>query len=214
VKAPAFINEESKRSRVQIPLRAPIILLGVMTIQRNESITLLKQHVTEPVLIKHCLAVGAIMRGIASEINENPELYENCGILHDVDFQTTKENPAEHGLLAQQILEGKIPQESLQAIKAHNHEHTGLPPNSKIDFALIASDALSGLVIAAALVRSDKKLSEVKPKSIAKRFKEKGFARACRRELILYCEKLGIERTRFFEIALTSLQSIHEELGL
>ena len=181
---------------------------------RSDAISLLKEKITEPVLIKHSLAVGAIMKGIASEIGENLELWEATGILHDIDFQITKDNHKEHGILAQEILKDSLPQENLYAIKAHNHEHTGAEPVEKIDFALISSDAVSGLIIAAALVRPDKQLSEVKIKSITKKFKQKDFARACSRESMMLYEKLGLSREQFFEIALESLKQIHEELDL
>jgi uncharacterized protein len=186
----------------------------VITMNRTEAILLLKEKITEPVLIKHSLAVGAIMKGLATELKEDPELWEATGILHDIDFQTTKDDHKQHGILAQEILKDKLPPESLYAIKAHNHEHTETNPIEKLDFALISSDAVSGLIIAAALVRPDKQLSEVKVKSITKKFKQKDFARACSRESMMLYEKLGLERGKFFEIALESLKQIHEELDL
>jgi len=181
---------------------------------RFEAISLLKEKITDDKLLKHCLDVGAIMGGVASELGEDPQEWETCGILHDIDFQQCKDDYKQHCFLAQEILKGKVSDEILKAIMAHGFEHTGVEPKSKMDNALIASDSVSGLVIATALVYPSKKLEDVKLKSVKKRFKEKDFARACRRELILYCEKIGLEKEKFFEIALESLKKIHEELSL
>lgn len=192
---------------------------------REKAVALLKERITEPVLIKHSLAVGAIMSGMAEYINNQQvetttegrlsiEEWTNTGILHDLDFQITKNDPSKHGLMCQSWLEGKLSPESLHAIKAHNNEHTGTKPESRMDNALIAAYSLSGLVIATALVYPSKKLEDVKLSSVSKRFKAKDFARACRRELILYCERVGIEQEKFFEIALVSLQKIHKDLEL
>ena len=80
--------------------------------------------------------------------------------------------------------------------------------------ALIASDAVSGLIIACALVMPSKKLEEVKVKTVKKKFKQKDFARNVSRERILFCEQIGIPREKFFELALNALKGVSDELGL
>ncbi len=80
--------------------------------------------------------------------------------------------------------------------------------------ALIAADAISGLIVAAALIVPSKKLKDVKVKSIKKKFKQKDFARNCKRQNILLCEDIEIPREKFFEIALNALQKIADQLGL
>jgi predicted hydrolase (HD superfamily) len=74
--------------------------------------------------------------------------------------------------------------------------------------------AISGLIIAAALIMPSKKLADVRVESISNKFKQKDFARNCNREHILYCEKIDIPKEKFFEISLTALQKISNELGL
>ena len=179
-----------------------------------EANQLLKKHISKSNLLKHCYAVGAIMRGLGEELGENADEWEICGLVHDVDFAKTEENPAEHGILAEDILSGKVSEEIIHAIKAHNFEYTGVKPESKMDNGLIAADAISGLVIACTLVYPSKKIADVKLKSVSKRFKARDFARACNRENMLYCEKIGIEKARFFEISLESLKKVSDELGL
>ena len=83
-----------------------------------------------------------------------------------------------------------------------------------MEYALIASDGISGLIVACALVMPSKKLAEVKPKTILKKFKQKDFARRVRRDRIMMCEKLGLSLQEFAEISLEALKNISGELGL
>ena len=181
---------------------------------REEALNLVKENVSNKNLIKHMLAVEAIMKGVAEKIGEDPEEWSMIGLLHDVDFDKTKDNPKIHAIIAAEMLQGKIDDEKIRVIKCHNFENTGIMPEKKVDYALIAADAVSGLVIAAALVIPSKKLADVKTDSISKRYKEKDFARNCNREHMLFCEKFGLTKEEFFEIALRSLQGISAELGL
>jgi uncharacterized protein len=180
---------------------------------KQEAISLMKEKVTEENLQKHCLAVGAIMRGLANELGEDSEVWEICGLLHDLDFEETKDNPKQHSLKTTEMLAEKLDEPSLHAIRAHNFEHTGVLPEGKMDNALISADAVSGLGIATALLRPTH-LEGMTPKSLKKSFKKKDFARKCSRENIMYCEKLGLESGKFFEITIESLKTIAGELGL
>jgi predicted hydrolase (HD superfamily) len=80
--------------------------------------------------------------------------------------------------------------------------------------ALIASDAISGLLVACALVMPSKKLADVKVETVIKKFRDKDFARGAERERILICEEIGIPREKFFEIALDGLKNVAAEIGL
>jgi predicted hydrolase (HD superfamily) len=151
---------------------------------------------------------------MAEFLGEDKEKWALVGLLHDVDFDKTFDDPKKHSLIAVEILEGKVDEEIIHAVKSHNFENTGVMPESRMDFSLIAADAISGLIIACALVIPSKKLADVKADSIARRYKEKDFARNCSRDRIYVCEKVGIDRVKFAEIALKALQSISEDLGL
>lgn len=80
--------------------------------------------------------------------------------------------------------------------------------------ALIAADALSGLIVPTALMMPSRKLAEVNVNSLTKKFKDKSFARNVSREHIMVCEDLGLERNEFFKLALDALQKIGDELGV
>jgi len=180
---------------------------------RDDAFSLIKQNVMKENLLKHMIAVEVIMRKTAEYLGEDKERWGLVGLLHDIDFEKIT-NPKDHGVLAAEILRGKVDDETINAIKAHNYESTGALPNSKMEYSLIAADSISGLIIACALVMPSKKLAEVKVDSIAKRFKEKDFARNCSRERILFCEKAGIPRENFYAIALKALQEKAENFGL
>ncbi len=183
--------------------------------KREEAINLLKNYLNDDKLVKHCIAVEAIMRKLAEFLNEDKEKWGLVGLLHDIDYEKTKDNPKMHGIMAAEILSKHIKDEEiLRAIKAHNFENTGIEPKNKLEYALVAADSLSGLIIACALVMPNKKLEEVRVESIAKKFKQKDFARKVSRERILFCEKLGIPKEKFFELGLEALKEIHSELGL
>jgi putative nucleotidyltransferase with HDIG domain len=178
---------------------------------REEAIKLLKEQVKSDNLIKHCLAVGAIMKGLAKELNEDPERWEIIGILHDLDYEYTKNNPEIHAKKTVELLEDKLTDEEKNAILAHNNH---APLNTKMDYALYAADPISGLVTAAVLVRPDKSIEGLKVKSLKKKFKDKSFASGANRENIRKIEGIGIELNRFFEISIESMKEIAEELGL
>jgi len=186
-------------------------------ISREEALKLLEKHLRDPKIINHCKAVEAIMRGLAKHFGEDEELWGLIGLLHDIDYDLTGRDMKKHGLLALEILKDKLPKHALEAIAAHN-EHNGFKPESpealRILSALRAADHLSGLIIATALVMPNKKLEEVKVKSLKKKFKSKDFARGVDRERIREIEKLGLDLNKFFEIGLESMKKIAGELGL
>jgi len=181
---------------------------------RKEAVSLVKENVKKDYLFKHILAVEAIMRGIAKHLNEDVELWGLVGLLHDIDYEKTENDPKNHGILAENLLKDKVDEKIIHAIKSHNFDHTGITPETKIEKALIAADAISGLIVATALIIPSKKLKDVKVKSIKKKFKQKDFARRCSRERMLVIEHVGIPKEKFFEIALEAMQRISEELGL
>jgi len=183
-------------------------------LNRDEGLDLLRQYIKRENLLKHCLAVEAILGELADSLNEEVEKWRLCGLLHDIDFESTEQNPEKHALIAAEILKDRLPNEIIHAIKSHNFENTEYKPKSKLDYALIAADAVSGLIIAAALIMPSKKLRDVKIDTLKRKFKDKSFARRCSRERINMCEKIGIDLDKFLEISLKALQNISDKLGL
>ena len=181
---------------------------------RDEALSLVRKNVSKRNVVYHMLAVEAIMRGAAKHLGENEELWGTVGLLHDVDYEKTEATPEKHSLLAESMLKGLVSDEVVRAIKTHNHLYTHVIPESRMEKALIACDAISGLLIACVLVMPSKKLADVKVESVAKKFKDKDFARGADRERIRVCEEIGILKEKFFEIALDGLKQAAEQIGL
>ena len=149
---------------------------------RNAAWELVCENVQARGLRRHMLAVEASMRAYAARLNEDPDTWGLAGLLHDFDWEI-------HPTLERHPLEGApilrrhgCDETVIRAILSHNTEGTGVARERPIDFALLACDEVTGLAIAAALVRPTKDLREVELKSIQKRWKERSFAAGVDRE--------------------------------
>lgn len=149
---------------------------------RNAAWTLLVENVQAQGLRRHMLAVEAAMRAYAARLGEDPEVWGLAGLLHDWDWEihpTLEAHPAEGAPI---LRERGCDEMVVRAILSHNTEGTGVERERPIDYALLACDEITGLVIAAALVRPSKDVREVEVKSIKKRWKERTFAAGVDRE--------------------------------
>jgi len=162
-------------------------------------------------LKKHMISVASIMKKIAGLLGEDEEKWYYVGLLHDIDYEMV--DIKEHGKKSAEMLKGILPDDALHAIMAHN-EMTGVKAETKLDYALIACDAISGLIVASALVMPDKKLKSVTVKTLKNKFKDKSFARRVNRDKIMYCKKLGMDMEEFFSISLEAMKEISNLLGL
>jgi putative nucleotidyltransferase with HDIG domain len=182
---------------------------------REQSLDLLRQNIFNINLIKHSLAVEAVMRALARHFNADEEKWGLAGLLHDIDYEKTKNDPNQHSLIGAEMLEDLgVNKDIIQAVKVHNEAH-GISPETLIEKSLYVSDPLTGLIVAAALVLPSKKLADLKAESIINRFYEKSFARGANREIIKKCEEyLGLKLEEFIKIGLEEMQGIAEEIGL
>jgi putative nucleotidyltransferase with HDIG domain len=182
---------------------------------RDEALKLMETHIQADNLRKHCLAAEAIMRLLAERLSQDVELWGILGLLHDLDFEATRETPAAHGLKTVEMLSGYgFSQEATDAILRHNAEYLQLERETVLDFALTCSETITGLIVAAALVHPDKQIRSLNPKSVRKRMKSKDFARNVNRDHVVLCEKVGIELMDFIELSISAMGSISGELGL
>ncbi|MDI6631127.1 MAG: HDIG domain-containing metalloprotein [Bacillota bacterium] len=181
---------------------------------RKEALGLLGTHLKNENLRKHCLAVEAVMRALARRFGEDEALWGLAGLLHDIDYEWTKGDPARHGIEGAILLERLgLPETVVQAVRMHNDRH-GLPRETLLDKALYAVDPVTGLITAAALIRPDKSLAAVNVPFLLNRFKEKSFARGANRGQILSCTELGLTLEEFLALGLEAMQGIAAELGL
>lgn len=189
-----------------------------LTLTKEAALTILNDHLTTKNLISHCLAVGATMRALAARLGGDPDLWELAGMLHDADWDETRETPDLHTAKTIDWIKGagENNQELIDTILSHNHHHNGFRgPESAMEWALYTCDELTGFIVAVALIKPDKKLATVEVKSVLKRFPVTGFAKPVDREQIKLCEeKLGIPLEEFVGITLQAMQGIAEEIGL
>ncbi len=182
---------------------------------REEALDLLRQHLTTENLLKHTYAVEAVMRKLAERLGEDPERWALAGLLHDIDYDQTADDPSLHSIKGAEMLEGAgFDDELVEAVRAHN-DHHGLPRESAMAKALYAVDPLTGLIVAAALVHPEKSLSALDTEFILNRFDDNSFARGANRDAIRTCEEeLGLGLNEFIDLALEAMVETSDELGL
>ncbi len=180
---------------------------------REAAWELLLSNQPESHMLAHARQTEVVMAALAERLGKDVSLWSVTGLLHDVDYPQTKNTPERHGLDAATMLEGKLPEEGVYAIKAHNAEMTGVAPASDLDFALRCGETVTGLVNAAALVRPTR-MDGMNAKSLKKKLKDKSFAASVSRANIMECEKLGIDLGDFLVLAINAISPIAEEIGL
>lgn len=184
-------------------------------ITREDALELVTERLDNQALVKHCLATEAIMRRLAPRFEADPESWGIAGLLHDLDYQDTKDNPERHGMVTEEILtERGVDPGIIEAIKSHNAEKLGIERSEPFHYAITCAENITGLIVATALVMPEKKISQVKPKSVIKRMKDKAFARSVDRDGIRQCEEIDIPLQEFVEISLSAMNEISGDLGL
>ncbi len=192
---------------------------------RAEAYKLMTEMLQSKNLQKHGLAVEAIMRKLCEYLRQrHPELSKDefdeeewavVGLLHDADYELVEKDPTRHTLVtAEKLRSLNVSDRIINGIKAH-HDGIKNSRDNLMEKSVYASDELSGLITAVALVRPDRKLSSVSVESVMKKFPQKSFAAGANRDQILACEKeLEIPLEEFVGIALFAMQGISGELGL
>lgn len=179
---------------------------------RQEALALVQERVKTKNLVKHMLAVEAGMRALAPRFGDDPERWALAGLVHDLDYEETKDQPDVHGLRTVEFLRsrGFADEGILKAILAHAGHRE---PTEPMEIALTAVDPLTGLIVAAALVHPDK-IAGLTPQNVLNRYREKGFARSASREGIALGAKLEMTLDAFVEIVLGAMQAARADLGL
>jgi putative nucleotidyltransferase with HDIG domain len=182
---------------------------------REKAFELLLQYNKSDSLIKHGLAVEAVMRHFAVLFEEsNVEKWGIIGLLHDVDYEMY---PELHCVKAREILtENEFPEEYIHAVESHGWGICSeAEPIETMEKVLYTIDELTGLVTATVLMRPSKSILDLETKSVKKKFKSKGFAAGVDRELIIKgSEMLGMELDKIMEETIKAMQSVAEQLGL
>ncbi len=178
---------------------------------RNTALELLSQHLKTKNLVNHCIACEVIMRKLANHFGEDEEEWGLAGLLHDLDYEYTKDKPEEHGYKSVEILGESVSETVKNAILAHCEKKI---PETRMEKALYAVDPTSGFIVAAALIRPDKKLEPIDVTFLLNRFKEKSFAKGANRDQMKSCENFGLSLEEFYTISLNAMKEIADTLGL
>lgn len=182
---------------------------------REEALELLFEYVKGENLRKHCLASEAVMKELAENLGRDVHKWAITGLLHDLDAEKTEGDPEQHGLLTARIMKQKnMDEDMIRAVIRHNDMAEDRKRETELDHALAAAETITGTITATTLVYPDKKLASVKPKSVAKRMKQKGFAASVNRDNIMECEKIGLSLQQFILIAMDGMKKISDDLGL
>jgi hypothetical protein len=191
-----------------------------LPITREKAIELLNSMPQQESDINHYLETEGIMRNLAKRFEEDTEYWGMIGLLHDVDWALTKNNWEEHCIKAVKILkENGFNDDFIEIVQSHGYGYNEIPKlkdkkrTKKIEYALIASETLTGIIYAYALMRG-KNISEMNVKGLKKKFKDKKFAANCNRELVKEIEKIGLSLDKFFEMSIEAIKNIKEQIGL
>lgn len=201
---------------------------------RDEALKLMQERITNINLRKHILAVESVMKHLARELKADEEKWGLVGLLHDLDYEETKDTPEKHTLVTAELLQDKVSQEIIDGIKSHIHLVRSKTPEasataqeqgtsngaskkertSLMEHAIYCADPVTGFLVACALIRPEKKLAPIDVEFAKNRMKEKRFAAGANRDAMNSCTNLGMDLDKFLQISLDAMKSISADLGL
>ena len=181
---------------------------------REQALALLTEYNDNEALIKHALAVEAVMRYCARKRSEDEDQWGVIGLVHDLDYERF---PEQHCHKTEEILRGHHwPEDYIRAVLSHGWGIcTDVEPRTDLEKTLYAIDELTGLVAATALVRPSRSVLDMKVKSVKKKWKDKSFAAGVSREIIEKgAEMLGADLSELIEDAIMGMREVAEDIGL
>lgn len=184
-------------------------------IARDEAFELLKKYNKDPFHIQHALTVEAVMKWYANELgySDDAEYWGIVGLLHDIDFE---EYPEEHCIKAPELLRaGGVGEDIIHSVCSHGYAITvDIKPEHEMEKVLYGADELTGLIWAAALMRPSRSTKDMELKSLKKKYKSKGFAAGCSREVIERgAELIGWELTELQEKTLEAMKASEDDIN-
>ena len=190
-------------------------------IAREDALSLLKRYNQDPFHLQHAFTVEAVMKWYANELGyaEDAEYWGIVGLLHDIDFE---QYPEEHCLKAPELLrEGGVGEDIIHSVVSHGYGITigcgvtlDVAPEHEMEKVLFAADELTGLIWAAALMRPSKSTKDMELKSLKKKYKSKGFAAGCSREVIQRgADQLGWELEKLLTMTMEAMRATEDTIN-
>jgi len=181
---------------------------------REKCLSILKEYTKSDSLLKHAFVVEACVSAYAKRFGEDETYWGNVALLHDFDYEkypTAEEHPYQGNEI---LKERGFTEEFREAIMSHA-EYTEIPRVTKLQKTLFACDELAGFITAVTYVRPSKSIDEVQVKSVKKKMKDKGFARAVNRdEIISGAEELGVQLDEHIQFCIEAMRENKDSLGL
>ena len=188
---------------------------------RDDAAAILKKYNKDPFHLRHAVTVEAVMKWFARELGYGgeAEYWGIVGLLHDIDFELY---PAEHCLKAPEMLRAEgVSEDIVHAVCSHGYGITvgcgatiDVRPEREMEKVLFAADELTGLIWAAALMRPSKSAKDMDLKSLKKKYKSKGFAAGCSREVIERgAAQLGWDLEKLLDMTLRAMAECEEEIA-
>lgn len=182
---------------------------------RETALLVLHKHVKQESLLRHALTVEAVMRHFAKiYCEEETEKWAVIGLLHDIDFEKF---PEQHCHKVRELLEPEgYPEDYMHAIESHGYGLVNdVEPKHVMENTLYATDELTGLIAATALMRPSKSIRDLEVGSVKKKWKQKGFAANVNRDVILDgAARLGLALDELIDLTITGMLTVAEEIGL
>jgi putative nucleotidyltransferase with HDIG domain len=173
----------------------------------EKALNLLLKYNREKFHVQHALTVGAVMKWYAKQFGYDENFWSIVGLLHDLDFE---QYPEQHCIKAAEILkEEGYAEEVIYAVCSHGYGvMVDVKPKHEMEKILFATDELTGLIGAAALMRPSKSVADMELKSVKKKFKDKAFAAGCSRDIIATgAEMLGWDLDKLLGTTLEAMQA-------
>ena len=180
--------------------------------EREKALALVREKAEKETTVRHLISVEGVMRRLAERFNEDPDKWGLVGLFHDIDQDQTHDDPSRHAYVgAEWLREAGVDEGIINGVLAHAHEQYRTDLASK---SIVNADALSGFLVACALVRPEK-AEGMKVSSCKKKLKERSFAPGVNREEIHSCEEMiGLPIDEFIGLGIEGLQSVAEEIEL
>ncbi len=181
---------------------------------REKALQIFNRYNKSESLTKHAFAVEGVMRHFADLKGEDQDYWGQVGLLHDIDYE---QFPEEHSTKAVEILKAEGYDDAfIHAVVSHGYEIVNqVKPEHVMEIVLFATDELTGLIAAAALMRPSKSVLDLEVKSVKKKWKDKRFAAGVNREIVLQgCQMLGMELDEVMAETINGMRSVADAIGL
>ena len=179
--------------------------LACFMLTQQEALRLIEEHVSGVKKKRHMIATSAIMKELAKRLGMDEYKWELVGLLHDLDYDMIGGDMRKHGLVAAEMMQGKLPEECLHAIRSHDYR-TGVKPESMLDKALIAVDCVWILMVRVAFLNSRGRIDGVDLDALKNLFEDKSFP-AFLKSSIMLCRDFGLTLEDFLKMALEATPS-------